>query len=72
MSNAGGHPIHFFGLFEMPALVSENEAIGDLTHEAHEILGWAILVLIALHLAGAVKHRLKDRGGETDILKRML
>ena len=72
MSNAGGHPINFFGLGELPALVGESEAIGELTHEMHEIMGWSILVLIVLHMAGAIKHRLKDKGGETDILKRML
>jgi cytochrome b561 len=72
MSNAGGHPIHFFGLFEMPAVVGESKALGGFAHEMHEIMGWAMLVLIVLHMAGAIKHRLKDKGGETDILKRML
>jgi len=72
MSNAGGHPINVFGLFQMPAIVGESEAIGDFTHEAHEIGGWVILFVIILHVAGAVKHRLKDKGGESDILKRML
>ena len=72
MSNAGGHPINFFGLGELPALVGENKTIGGLSHEVHEIMGWSILVLIVLHMAGAIKHRLKDKGGETDILKRML
>jgi len=72
MSNAGGFPINFFGLGELPSLVGESKTIGGLTHEVHEIMGWAILVLIVLHMAGAIKHRLKDKGGETDILKRML
>jgi cytochrome b561 len=72
MSNAGGHPINVFGLFEMPALVDKSKSLGGFMHEAHEILGMSILVLILLHVAGAVKHRLKDKGGESDILKRML
>lgn len=72
MSNAGGHPINFFGLGELPALVGESKSLGGLAHEVHEIMGWAILVLIVLHMAGAIKHRLKDKGGEADILKRML
>jgi cytochrome b561 len=72
MSNAGGHPINFFGLGELPALVGESKSLGGIAHEMHEITGWAILVLIVLHMAGAIKHRLKDKGGETDILKRML
>ncbi len=72
MSNAGGHPIHFFGLFEMPAIVGESKSVGGFTHEVHEIGGWTILVIIVLHMAGVIKHRLKDKGGEKDILKRML
>lgn len=72
MSNAGGYPIHVFGLFEMPALIGKSKDIGGFAHELHEIAGWAILATVALHMAGALKHRLKDKGGETDILKRML
>ncbi len=72
MSNAGGHPIHFFGLGELPAIIGESKAVGGIAHEVHEIMGWAMLVLIVLHMAGVIKHRLKDKGGETDILKRML
>lgn len=72
MSNAGGHPIHVFGLFEMPAIVGESKALGGFAHEVHEYGGWAMLIIIVLHMAGAIKHRVKDKGGESDILKRML
>jgi cytochrome b561 len=72
MSNAGGYPINFFGLGELPALVGESKSLGGFAHEMHEILGWGLLIVIGLHMAGAIKHRLKDKGGETDILKRML
>ena len=72
MSNAGGHPINFFGMGNLPALIGENEGLAEIAHEVHEIMGWTILVVIILHMAGAIKHRLKDKGGETDILKRML
>lgn len=72
MSNAGGHPISFFGLFEMPAVVGESEGLGEFAHVMHHYTGWAILIIIVLHMAGAIKNRLKDKGGERDILKRML
>lgn len=72
MSNAGGYPINFFGLGEMPALIGENKNLAGIAHEIHEIMGWTMLVLIVLHMAGPIKHRLKDKGGETDVLKRML
>lgn len=72
MSNAGGYPINFFGLGELPALVGKSKALGGFAHEAHEIMGIAMIFVILLHVAGAVKHRLKDKGGESDILNRML
>lgn len=72
MSNAAGKPVNFFGMGELPALIGESKAIAGIAHEIHEIMGLAILVMIVLHAAGAIKHRLKDKGGETDILKRML
>ncbi len=72
MSNAGGFPINFFGLGELPALIGKSKEMGGIAHEAHEIMGLAMLVLIVLHAAGVVKHRLKDKGGESDILKRMM
>lgn len=72
MSNAGGFPIHFFGLGELPTIIGKSKEIGGIAHEAHEIMGFALLALLLLHIAGAVKHRVKDKGGESDILKRML
>jgi cytochrome b561 len=72
MSNAGGYPINFFGLGELPALIGKSKEFGGIAHEAHELMGFAMLLLIVLHAAGAVKHRLKEKGGEGDILKRML
>ncbi len=72
MSNAGGYPINFFGLGELPALIGKSKEFGSFAHEAHEIMGLTMLALIVLHAAGALKHRLKDKGGESDILKRML
>jgi cytochrome b561 len=72
MSNAGGYPINFFGLGELPALIGKSKEFGEIVHQAHKVMGIVMLLLIVLHAAGAVKHRLKDKGGESDILKRML
>lgn len=72
MSSAAGKPIAFFGLFEMPLLVAENKSIAGFAHEAHEMLAFAMLAFIVLHVAGAIKHRLKDRNGPSDIMNRML
>lgn len=72
MSNAGGYPINFFGLGQLPALIGKSEGFGEVVHEMHEVMGFAMLLLILMHMAGALKHRLRDKGGESDILKRML
>nr|VFK20229.1 MAG: Cytochrome b/b6/petB [Candidatus Kentron sp. LFY] len=53
-------------------LIAENEAIAEFAHEMHEILGYTMILFILLHAAGAIKHRIKDKGGERDILARML
>ena len=72
MSTAKGFPVNFYGLFDLPTLLSKSPGLGEFAEGAHEVLAWGIMAFIALHLAGAAKHRLKDKGGETDILKRML
>lgn len=35
MSQAGGHPVAFFGMFELPTLLAENEAVADRFHTMH-------------------------------------
>jgi cytochrome b561 len=72
MSSAAGKAVSFFGLFDLPALVAESKSIAGFAHEAHELLAYAIIAFVALHMAGAIKHRLKDRNGPSDILNRML
>ncbi|GAB6041175.1 cytochrome b [Endothiovibrio diazotrophicus] len=72
MSNAAGFPVPFFGLFDLPTLVAKSKAIGGFAHEAHEILAYTLAALVALHVAGAIKHRLKSKGTAADILQRML
>ncbi len=72
MSSAGGYPISFFGLFDVPLLIEKNKAIGGFAHDLHGPLAFTLLALVVLHIAGAIKHRLADKGGDKDILKRML
>lgn len=72
MSTAAGYPTKFFGLFELPMLFDKSKALGDFAHTMHSVLGYAIIAFILLHMAGAIKHRLQDKNGESDILKRML
>lgn len=69
MSNAGNHPISFFGFFELPALVNPNTTLKILFHALHEWLAYFLIVLIVFHTLAALKHHFIDKD---DILKRML
>lgn len=62
--------IDYFGLFEIPALpVGENAALGKQIFELHATGGTVMLLLIVLHILGALKHQFFDRNNE---LARML
>jgi cytochrome b561 len=72
MSNTGGKPVSYFGLFELPTLLGENHDLHEALEEVHEILAFTILALVILHVAGALKHRFMDKDPDADVLKRML
>lgn len=61
-------PLEWFGLFDIPYL-PVSKAIGGVGHEAHELLGWVMLLLVALHVAAALRHHLILRDG---VLARMI
>jgi len=63
MSQSAGYDVSFFGLFNLPTLVGENEAFGDVMHEAHGITGLVLVLGIVLHALAGLKHHFinKDR-----------
>ena len=69
MSAADGRAVNFFGLFDLPNLISPNPHMADLYFQAHSILGYVFAVLIGLHVAAALHHHfiVKD-----DVLRKML
>ncbi|AXJ95655.1 MULTISPECIES: cytochrome b [unclassified Sphingomonas] len=60
-------PMTWFGLFIMPHLPASKAAAG-FGHEAHGILGWAMVALVVLHVAAALRHHFVRRD---QILSRM-
>jgi cytochrome b561 len=68
-SNAANFPLVVWGVLPLPALIGTDEALGETLAEVHEIVARVLLVLIALHVAAALRHHflLKD-----DVLRRML
>jgi len=61
-------PLVFFGLFEFPHTPLGERARG-VFHDIHAPLGFLMLLLVVLHVLGALKHHVLDRD---DILARML
>ncbi len=61
---SGGKPVGVFGLFSYPGLpLTQSKPIAGLFKEFHEVMATAMLVLLALHVMGALKHQFIDREG---------
>jgi cytochrome b561 len=67
-SYGGGHPINWFWLFQVPAVVPQDKALGHLGSTIHYWLAWLTYALIAGHVLAVVYHQLVQR---VDILGRM-
>ncbi len=69
MSSARGFPVSWFNLVQLPNLVSRSDALYHAMIEVHAALAIALGLMLALHIAGALRHHflLKD-----DTLRRML
>jgi len=69
MSGAGGHGIYIFGLELLASNYDEvsgkavalNETIAGIGHEVHELLVPVIILLILVHVIGALKHHFIDK-----------
>jgi cytochrome b561 len=68
-SNAANFPVVVWGILPVPALIGSDEGFAETLVEVHETVASVLLVLIALHVAAALRHHflLKD-----DVLRRML
>lgn len=61
-------PVHFFGLFTWPQLpvlstmapATKKVVVGQFA-QAHELLAWAAIVLVTLHVLGALYHHFLAR-----------
>jgi cytochrome b561 len=69
-TQSDGVPFFFFG--QLPELLPKNDKWFEVFQLLHRIFAYTLLALVVLHVAGALKHRLLDKGGPTDVLRRML
>lgn len=68
-SAAANTPVSAFGLFVLPQPMAPDRTLVEPLRTAHAAVAWALLALLALHVAAAAKHALLDRDGT---LSRML
>jgi cytochrome b561 len=68
-TNAYGDPVSVFGFFDFPTILGKDQPLSDQIIFWHLICGIVIGVIVALHIAGALYHRLVKRDG---VLQRML
>jgi len=64
---AGGYPVQFF-VWKLPGLIAKDPALSEALFELHGALGAAFLALLALHIAGALRHWLIKRD---EVMRRM-
>lgn len=60
MADRGKRPLTWFDLFEVPKF-GVDKATAGLANETHEVLGWTMLALLALHVLAILKHKVMDR-----------
>lgn len=63
MSSADTYPDPLVYGIDLPQIVAPDKEVKHLFHEVHEYTAWALIGLITLHFAGAMKHHFvnKDR-----------
>ncbi|HVY06194.1 MAG TPA: cytochrome b [Burkholderiales bacterium] len=69
MSSASGFQVVYLGVLPIPDLLAKNKETAGQLKELHEALNWLMVVVVALHVAAALKHHLIDRD---NVLQRML
>lgn len=69
MSSASNYPVSWFGLVQLPDLISPDPGLKSLLREVHGSLSTLLAVLAGVHVAAALKHQFRDRDG---LLYRML
>lgn len=67
MSNLHGHHVEFYGLLQLPDLLSKNVEWKEISSLVHEYMAYAFLAVIALHLLGVIRHHIKGQ----EVLRRI-
>ena len=57
----GSPGVDFFGLFSLDLPVGDSKQLSSIGYDGHEILTKLLVILIILHVLGALKHQFIDR-----------
>jgi cytochrome b561 len=68
-NGANGFPWSFYGFFDVPSPIAQNQAMAPLMSRLHFIGAMVLAVLVGMHLAGVFYHTFIRRDG---LLRRML
>ncbi len=60
-SSAAGFPVVWFGVLPLPDLLPADKALAETIKPLHGWLAWALVAVVALHMAAALKHQFIDR-----------
>lgn len=58
LSNSAGFAVKFFGV-ELPTLLVKNPELSEMVKEVHEVGGWVLIALVALHILGVIAHHVR-------------
>ncbi len=58
LNSAAGFPLQWFGMFNLPAIAAQNDALHDNATRAHMMLFFGLLGLVILHASAAVYHHM--------------
>jgi len=61
MTNAGGKPLLWFGLFNLPSLIGRDRDVAETLHDLHTNSAEALLIVIGLHAGLALWHHFRDK-----------
>ena len=59
-SEVSGYPVKYFGI-TLPSWAGKHQELKDFLSSVHFVIAWTIVLLVVLHLAGAIKHAVVDR-----------
>lgn len=69
MSFAGGHPVSWFGVVDLPNLIGENKSLAETAKLIHQFAAYGTVVLVAGHVGASLWHQFVRKDG---VMKRMV